>query len=945
MSLGVAVKKENKVSKVKGRFLAINRERLLRTQAAMLKRQRPFLDLLPLLFHANDAALPGFISEHTPAGISDYSPSKETLAAAKKIAPTYRHRRKALPRYDVLSIFLMGSCGTIAYSKKSDFDIWLVHRDDIEEEKLGQLRDKAFAIEQWADQTMGLEVHFFLMGPDTLREGRHDELSSESSGSAQHFLLLEEFYRTSLLIGGLYPAWWLVPVEKEHVFSKYIKALKAKRQIREDECVDFGAIPQVPAEEFFGAALWQLYKGIDSPFKSALKLLLMEVYASEYPETDLLCARYKSAVHKGQTDVDRIDPYIMMYQKLEDHLLKSGEPERLDLIRRCFYFKINEKLSFPDTPNSSTWRRQLLRKITHDWGWGEGEWYSLDDRPNWKIEKTLEERRVLVKELTHSYRFLSNFARDNAGLALINQRDLNILGRKIYAAFERKAGKVEIVNRGISSRLEERQLTFCQVIRGDRQESWSVFNKPIAISEDADLKPIKRANTFIELVAWCHFNGLIDKNTFLSVFSQREVVSNKDLVSMAASMEKLLPAANVLKTSLDDLSRQPEVYCSIIFLNLGIDENRGRKAMCVASEKNDVFSFSGLSENLVQTFDQITVTTWKEVLTSHYKGVHGLLKCLSNYMQWSPPSTGRRPPPIQTRCYNSIHSSKIERRIEKVFEDIVRCFYHADTRDARYILSIEQRYFILYLEGDHLTYRGVDNYSELVLYLAAPLPKFSMVVIDDSALTNTLLPIVFKVNRADKIQLFYYSNGSRMEVYVVDEHGSLYSQVVSFSDSVGLLSHYDRFFKKIVHRRKYQEESSLSQSESYEEVEYYQIARIDVERYRIIRRELDKLDKYNKYLEFQVLIEQAKGTSLVFTIYCGDREFSTYEYGTEIYTQVAEHILSLRGSGQRYPIYITDLDISRDMIDQDEIQTIHYLKYKNLIESRLNDALAASDAG
>ena len=37
--------------------------------------------------------------------------------------------------------------------------------------------------------------------------------------------------------------------------------------------VDLGAVPHVPASEFFGATLWQLYKGISSPHKALLKLV------------------------------------------------------------------------------------------------------------------------------------------------------------------------------------------------------------------------------------------------------------------------------------------------------------------------------------------------------------------------------------------------------------------------------------------------------------------------------------------------------------------------------------------------------------------------------------------------------------------------------------------------------------------------------------------------
>ena len=208
-------------SATKQRFLLLNRERLRRAQESMKERQQDFLDLLPLLFHVNHPILPGFVSSGGPLGVSDYRPSKRALLAAKKIAMTFDYKRKALPRYDIDALFLMGSSGTVAYSQKSDFDIWLCHRPDLDAAKLAELQQKATMIEEWAG-TLDLEVHFFLINLHHFREGHHADLSSESSGTAQQYLLLEEFYRTGLLLAGRYPVWWLVPPNEEPRYVVFV---------------------------------------------------------------------------------------------------------------------------------------------------------------------------------------------------------------------------------------------------------------------------------------------------------------------------------------------------------------------------------------------------------------------------------------------------------------------------------------------------------------------------------------------------------------------------------------------------------------------------------------------------------------------------------------------------------------------------------------------------
>jgi len=68
---------------VKRRFLNLHKLRFRRVQQFLQPGQRIFLDLLPLLFHRNTPALPGFISSDTPAGIRDYAPSKSAISATK----------------------------------------------------------------------------------------------------------------------------------------------------------------------------------------------------------------------------------------------------------------------------------------------------------------------------------------------------------------------------------------------------------------------------------------------------------------------------------------------------------------------------------------------------------------------------------------------------------------------------------------------------------------------------------------------------------------------------------------------------------------------------------------------------------------------------------------------------------------------------------------------
>ena len=64
----------------------------------------------------------------------------------------------------------------------------------------------------------------------------------------------------------------------------------------------------------------------------------------------------------------------------------------------------------------------------------------------------------MVAELSYCYRFLSQYARGHGIDSSISSNDMNLLGRKLYSVFQKKAGKVEYLNPGIANDLWEENL-------------------------------------------------------------------------------------------------------------------------------------------------------------------------------------------------------------------------------------------------------------------------------------------------------------------------------------------------------------------------------------------------------------------------------------------------------------------------------------------------------
>jgi len=932
------------VRATKKRFLAINRDRLRRIQHGLRWRQRDFLELLPIFFHLNHAMLPGFVSKDTPGGISIYTPSKKGLDAVKTLAKSFVHKKRALQKYDIYSIFIMGSMGTIAQSEKSDFDIWICHKPELNQSQLKELRLKCDRIEIWAEK-ISLEVHFFLVNSEEFRQGEMEELSSESSGSSQHHLLLEEFYRTSVLVAGRYPLWWLVPPEEEPNYDDFSYQLTHKRFVSEKEVIDFGGLDRVPVEEFFGAALWQVYKGIDSPYKSVLKILLMETYASEYPNTELLSMQFKRMVYENVFDLNSLDPYSMLLSRLENYLQDESDKERLQLVRRCFYFKVNQPLSTVKSKEDD-WQRELLWGMIKRWGWTEKNLRELDSRDRWKVQQVFLERKLLVDELTKSYLFLSNFAKHCDDLPSINQRDLNILGRKLYAAFERKAGKIELVNRGISSNIQEGQITIQQVVNNEtKEEVWSILVEK-KIKGEASSVVLKKGRSVTELIAWCHFNRIINPGTVISLHTVRDILTVKEIHSVLDSFEHEYPDANLAAPKIEDYTLPPVISGGCLFVNIGLEPlpTHSRRGTNIVSDRTDILNYSGFSFNLALSFDMIIITSWREILTYRYSGIEGLMNCLCQSLWWHKHRDPRKKAAVLSAySFSSTHSIAIAQRIEKLFSDITRGFYFkGELRKLRYILEVQQSYLIVSTDMDKFTFERADGFVALCDKLSMPQDSFVPIVSDRHALNESVLPKIFSKNKIGKIQLFYQKIKNKgVDIYILDYHGSLFYQTLPFHDDQALVNQFNLFFGSILGRRGY----LLDQNDEVEDsgtIEYTAVSKRASGSVKFERHTVDT-ERTNKQFFHVQVIGNVVNQKTVFTIYCDEHEFSSYEHGSNLFKQVAMHVLKQRQSGIKYPIYITDLDLAPGLLDDrpsSSVQIIEFLNYKKRIEQKLNSELA-----
>ncbi|MCH9670119.1 MAG: class I adenylate cyclase, partial [Gammaproteobacteria bacterium] len=677
------------------------------------------------------------------------------------------------------------------------------------------------------------------------------------------------------------------------------------------------------------ATLWQLSKAIASPHKSLLKIILLEAYALEYPDIDLLSVRYKRAIWDGERSLANLDPYVIFMHKVEDHLGTLGDKRRRQLARRSFYLKVNLALSQPKRMEND-WRSELMAEYIKAWGWSAELTAQLDARNRWRIDQILEERNSIVNALVHSYKALTRFGRRHAEDAQVSDHDLTILGRKLYAAFERKAGKIELVSQGIEHRLEEEDLT---LTFDAKSSSWrlqhGMVNAPVNGA-------IRTGSTALELIAWCYFNGVADRSTRFHVFGTLSRRLEHDAQLIRAELDEHFPTPVARIVDVEIYARPPATTAASVFVNVGIDplETITKKGMRLTSNHGDALNYGGLQENLVKSVDYLLVNSWGEVLTFSYDGVQGLLECICEHVNRSKQAL-QAPPPIHCHAHSSDYAQTIERRVQELCRDVID-WASRKANGSLFVIKSENSYYALQRTDAGLWLALSGSRQDFVQFLGRVDGEDPLdITFDERMVQQSAIATAYGGAKPNQICCSYQLKGKRAELYVVDEKGALFFDDVPFDDETIVVRNLSEFLESVHYRQA---------SESFDVVppalKFFEIVRKSGGlALRAVQE--DYRNKLNPSSAVQVIAQLTKEGETIFSLFCEDQEFSTQQHGEGVFEALAQSILAKRRGRQAYPIHITDLDLSRLSKNASRLHTVHYLTYRRRFEARVNQYISA----
>ncbi|MCU0822193.1 MAG: class I adenylate cyclase, partial [Spirochaetes bacterium] len=301
-----------------------NREKYLKFNEIKYKRFqdlitnvniRRIVNSIPYLLCVNHKKIPGYVEGEAPLGIACYVPDDDTKKFIKGKFPATRIEFYEGPPF-VQMLAIMGSVGTIAYNKKSDFDYWVcIDSRGVKSELLENFKKKIDIIQKWASAEINLSVHLFINDIEMVKKNIFAEDEDEAFGATIGAILKDEFLRSSIIICGKIPFWWVVPEQVSDDEYNIIKA-RVPEDVFNEQFIDLGNLREISQEDFLGAALFQIIKSLGNPFKSIIKMGVLEKYLTVSNDSPLLSQKVKANVIRENLDNTTLDGYLMMFKEV-----------------------------------------------------------------------------------------------------------------------------------------------------------------------------------------------------------------------------------------------------------------------------------------------------------------------------------------------------------------------------------------------------------------------------------------------------------------------------------------------------------------------------------------------------------------------------------------------------------------------------------------------------
>ena len=484
------------------------------------------------------------------------------------------------------------------------------------------------------------------------------------------------------------------------------------------------------------------------------------------------------------------------------------------------------------------------------------------------------------------------FAICDYGNEAVNKKINNML-----ALLSEKNNRIQVYVRGKKSHDAFDKI----MLRKEHNAQWTfVLN-----GEEGEEKILPGFESLLALLAWLWLNRLVTPITQVSIDCSDHNVLQVEAYQILNTLTQRLDQDCALNISPRAYETEAKPILILVFVN-------ARNNSC----------------------EQLLLNSWGDVYCSAFTGNQGFVECICEWTQYLSTSTRIKQPGFYAFGYSAGDANYMAQRMEQVFQDVFVYFYGSKTEPDKLIINMNDQYYDVYKKDHHLHSRLIGQRSDAWRFLESENKEFISYGLERYTLSDSPLREIFKKNKEHVVQVFFRLAGRNVETWIVDEKGSVWSNSQLCLDKDAYISQWLFFFKHIFSRLK----KIKYQQTDCPTVEIQQVMINQQGQWEFFPVSTDDLVQGAVFYNIKLLIESYNHQDKM-SLVCDDHNFNYHENEQDALSRCVQHIRLSSQGHQMKPIYLTDMDLPLSLFKvegRDDIQVLHYLKYKRHFEKKLN---------
>ncbi|MCX7677958.1 MAG: class I adenylate cyclase [Spirochaetes bacterium] len=735
----------------KSKFLHFNSLKFQRFQELLPNiNVKRIVNAIPFLLSINHKKLPGYIEGDVPIGIVGYTPDDETKKFIKAKYPTVKVEIDTRHPF-IQMLAVMGSIGTVAYNKKSDFDYWVcIDKSSTSSQQLLLFTQKVEAIQKWATSELEVPVHLFVNDIESIRNNIFAEDEEEAFGTTIGAVLKDEFFRSSIIIAGKIPFWWVVPYNTNAEYDKLYAQLPP--EMKENDFIDLGNLYEISKEDFLGSALFQIIKSLGNPFKSIIKLGVLEKYLFG-GGSSLLSQKIKINVLDGKIDDTILDSYLFMFREVYDYYSKTiSEPSLLDILKINLYLKADPQISKyagVKDPKNIPYKVKVMLSYAKEWKWTMKEIKDLDNFDNWDFNKIMEFWDRVTRFMILSYQNISQQLPQLNLQTKISESDFMLLSRKIKTHFRREKDKIDH-HITFKDTPGEPILYIEPLNHGVQNPEWRLYKRDRSESDTFVATTIKTDSNLLKLLAWAALNRI-----YIPSYTRLNLQSGYHRINQNAVIELL----NLISTFFtnEKIKIKNEYYLSEAFNLVNML----------------IINFNIENADEIKTIHHLYVTSWGESFLKEYNSEQDFPNILKTILS-DAMKINKSFDDYLLICSPETYK-KFYKNIIATFKDAYNhLIEHCSKSDTRFITRFGNRYYLFTKDGNSINYESFNSIPALLTSISLkPKAEISYRFYGDDQRLNTL-QTTYQHYKPFALTIIVEETSQAISFYIINEKGNLF---------------------------------------------------------------------------------------------------------------------------------------------------------------------------